>query len=428
MRKWLITGLLFCAFILPSIMLAQENDVKKEEDIPKTQKELQKQVNNLEKIVKELQAKIEKSDQKNQLQMLMEKAQALSSGKKKKVSITRKFHSGLRQQSALNPNISAGGDFYFAIGKSNSDYNRLPSQTSWGTGNFFLREMQIGIQSALDPFSRGKLFLSIGREGVELEEGYVSWLNLPLNCNLKAGKFKAEFGKLNRYHDHALPQFDRPYVLKNFFGNESLKGFGISGNFLIPTKLSDVNELNLELFKGGNNLSFTETGRRNLIFVSHLKNYWDLSRSTYVELGFSSAIGKNDHLEHNTTFIAGSDLTIKWVPPAQAKYQGVEWQTEFLYARRKTAIGDINAWGIYSSLKKRLGPRWLISGRLDYSQLQWDSDLHEKGITIALDWWQSEFVFFRGQVSYIDRNFEDNDVQFILQTVWAMGPDKHEIY
>jgi len=428
MKKWFIITLLSVVLIIPLSVLSQQVDGKKNAQLQDQQAILKNKVAELEKMIKELQDKVQKKEKQDKLKLLLEKAKNMSSKKTEKASITRKFHSGLRQQSALNPNISAGGDFYFAIGKSKTDYNTEVSKVSNGTGNFFIREMQIGIQSALDPFSRGKVFLSFGREGVEVEEAYVSWLNLPLNCNLKAGEFKAEFGKLNRYHDHALPQFDRPFVLKNFFGKGSLKGFGLSGNFLLPVKIADVNVLDLEVFKGGNDMSFTNGGKRNLVFVSHLKNYWDLSRSTYFELGLSSALGKNSPFEYYSSFVAGTDLTIKWVPPAQAKYKGVEWLTEVLYSRRRGAAGDINSWGVYSSVKDRLGPGWLISGRFDYSQFPWNNDLHETGFTVALDWWQSEFVFFRGQISYIDRNFDEGDVRFVLQTVWAMGPDKHEIY
>lgn len=386
-------------------------------------------IRELEEAINKLQMKIEKAEKEDEMKKLLEKAKTLSKQKKEEEShIGRKFHSGLRQQSALNPNISIGGDFYAAYGKSRSDFNRVRSESSWGTGRMFLREVELAVESALDPFSRGKVFFGIGEEGIEVEEAYVRWLNCPLHMNLKMGQFKTQFGKLNRYHNHALPQFERPSVLNHFFGLETLDGFGLAGNFLLPTMIGHVNEMDLEFISGGMDQSFTGQGKQNFICVGHLKNYFDISRSTYFEFGVSGATGYNDPKEKYRTTIGGADFTLKWVPPERAKYRGIEWLTEILYSNRKTVVGDMNAWGFFSSIQWRLSAWWLASFRLDYTQLPHDNTSEEKGAALAFDFWQSEFVFLRFQYTTIDRNFEDADQRFIFQTCWAMGPHKHEAY
>lgn len=369
----------------------------------------------------------EKKGKESEIQALLKKAKSMSEHKKEPDSETRKFHSGLRQQSAMNPNISIGGDFYFVSGKSKSELNKLPSETEWGTGQLFMREVELGVESALDPFSRGKVFIGFDGEEVSVEEAYITWLNGPLNTNLKLGKFKNQFGQLNRYHDHALPQFDRPRVLTQFFGNGQLNGIGLAGNILLPRLWAHVNELDLEVVSGGNRLSFTNEGDHNLIYITHLKNYYDLNRSTYLEIGFSGAAGHNDPAEMNRTWVSGMDITVKWQPPGRAKYKGVEWRTELLYSARDTSAA-VSAWGAFSSLQIRLGARTLMSVRADYTQLPWDNNLREHGGALALDYWQSEFVFMRVQYTWIDRNFNESDHRFILQTSWAMGPHKHEAY
>jgi hypothetical protein len=270
--------------------------------------------------------------------------------------------------------------------------------------------------------------MGIGEEGIEVEEAYLQWLNFPLNMNLKMGQFKNQFGKLNRYHDHALPQFDRPAVLVHFFSMECLNGFGLAGNFLLPSFLAHVNELDIEFVSGGDDYSFTTQGKQNFITVFHLKNYYDINRSTYAEIGLSGAFGHHDVKETSQTRIGGVDITLKWVPPDKAKYRGIEWITELLYSSRETTTDDINSFGFYSSVQCRLGAWWLISTRVDYTELPHNPSLKEKGISFACDFWQSEFVFLRLQYSYLDRNFEDNDHRLIFQTCWAMGPHKHEAY
>ncbi len=297
-----------------------------------------------------------------------------------------------------------------------------------GTGKFDLRELELGIASVLDPYSRGKVFLSFGREGVALEEGYIEWLNAPLGMNIKAGEFKTQFGQLNRYHDHALPQFSRPRVLINYFGLSSLKGFGIGTNILLPSLTAHVNTLDIQMISGGVDRSFTSAGKHNFIYVGHFKNYYDLNRSTYFEVGFSSAYGMNDASESQASLLGGIDLTLKWSPPGRQKYKGLEWRTEGLLSRRDTGSETIQTWGAFSSLQYRLTAKTLASVRLDYSQLPWDAAMEEKGFAITYDYWQSEFVFIRFQYTYIDRNFNEEDRQVTVQTSWAMGPHKHEAY
>lgn len=423
------------ALFLPLISVAVFGQTKQEtiESLKKEIAELKMvsatKFEKLENQLKELLVKIQKTGEEDEMKKLLEMAKSLSQQKEeKKASMERKFHSGLRTQQALNPNISLSGDYYFAYGTSKSDYNRIPSETSWGTGKFFLREMEMGLQSALDPFSRGKVYISFGREGVVIEEGYMQFLNMPLNMNLKMGEFKTQFGKINRYHDHALPQFARPLALINFFGLTSLKGFGMAANFLLPSITAHVNELDLEVITGGADQSFTSGGKHNLIYVTHFKNYYDLNRSTYLEIGMSGAMGKNDAQEKYNTIIGGVDLTLKWQPPGRSRYRGIEWRTEFLYSHREQAFEDVNSWGFFSSIQFKLNAKWFASGRIDYSQLPFNNELEEKGFAVCFDYWQSEFVFVRFQYTYINRNFDENDSRFIFQTNWAMGPHKHEAY
>jgi hypothetical protein len=384
----------------------------------------------LEKAVRELEAKIEQSEREDEMRALLEEARQLSTreGEDEASLKERKFYSGLRHHAALNPNISLGGDYYYAYGSSKSAYNTERSELSWGTGRFFMREMELSFEGALDPYARGKAFIGLGDEGAGVEEGYIMLLNWPLNMNLKVGKYKMQFGTINRYHTHALPQFELPLVMTNFFSNETLRGTGIAANFLLPSITAHVNELDLEVVSGGADLSFTSEGRYNFVYVGHLKNYWDLSRSTFFELGLSGALGHNDPDETCETVIGGADLRLKWSPPERAKYRGIEWWTEAIYSHRQEMEGHVDSWGMFSLVQCRLGARWVCSLRLDYSQQPADNSLEEYGGAVSVEFWQSEFVFMRLQYSHIDRNFDEDDRRFYVQTVWAMGPHKHEAY
>ncbi len=429
MRFHIIMLLLSIAFF-PLSAFAQALPDSTEGKIAESLKKQEEKLAELEKIIQELEAKIEESEQEDEMSKLLEEAQKLSSQKREdEASLDeRKFYSGLRQHSALNPNISLGGDYYYAYGRSKSEYNSERSELSWGTGRFFMREMELSFEAALDPYARGKAFIGLGEEGAGVEEGYIVLLNWPLNMNLKLGKYKMQFGTINRYHCHALPQFELPLVWTNFFSNETLRGVGIAANFLLPSITAHVNELDMEVVSGGADRSFTSEGKHNFVYVTHLKNYWDLSRSTFAEFGLSGALGHNDPDETYQTVIGGADLRLKWSPPDRSKYRGVEWWTEALYSHREQLEGHVDSWGIFSLLQCRLGARWVCSLRLDYSQQPTDNSLEEYGGAVSVEFWQSEFVFMRLQYTHIDRNFDEDDHRFYVQTVWAMGPHKHEAY
>src|SRR5207302_2805385 len=70
---------------------------------------------------------------------------------------------------ALNPDISAIGDFISVAGHN-------PVQPS---PSLEMHESELGFQAIIDPYARGDFFLSFGEEGVNLEEGYITFTALP---------------------------------------------------------------------------------------------------------------------------------------------------------------------------------------------------------------------------------------------------------
>jgi hypothetical protein len=50
-----------------------------------------------------------------------------------------------------------------------------------------MHESEVGFQSIIDPYARGDFFLSFGEEGVNLEEGYITFTALPGSFVAKVG-------------------------------------------------------------------------------------------------------------------------------------------------------------------------------------------------------------------------------------------------
>ena len=131
-----------------------------------------------------------------------------------------------RNASALNPEISATGDI------------RLVAREGRQEDNGVAREFEVALQSALDPYSSTKIFLTFENEEVGVEEGYIYWTGLPGRLRLDVGKFRQQVGDLNRWHLHALPETEYPLVYQRFLSPEGLTGVGVSLYTALPFSLA----------------------------------------------------------------------------------------------------------------------------------------------------------------------------------------------
>jgi hypothetical protein len=394
----------------------------------------------LDSLILELNQKTKLAAEEDNMKQLMDEANQLTlREKEKEENISKKFLSGIRQQQGLNPNISLGGDFFAATSSSKHEFISDPGEISYGNNGFFMREVEVALEAPLDPFTRGKTFISVTKDAISIEEAYMEWLNLPLNMNLKIGIFYSEFGSLNRYHDHALPQFDRPRALVNLFSNKGLGGTGISSSFMLPEIIfADASTLDITVLRGtntGDNFSFDNDG---FLYIGQFKNFYEISQNSYFEIRLSGVTGQNPSTGDNRSYVGSFGLTYKWVPMGREKYRTLDWKTELLYSYRKENEGTIRSKGFYSSIQNKLNARFWIGARIGYSELPYDFNQHEWDYSINLDFWQSEFVFTRIQYQYNRRNINSmdpypsgslpDDHSVILQVCWAMGPHKHEAY
>lgn len=433
LRLWIFSLLLLAG---PIALCAQD-----ESDLPGQKRTLllEQKLDSLQQKINTLIEQQKKEQQEKALQTLLKEADDLSRVEKKaEDNLGKKFHTGVRQQSGLNPNISMGGDFFTAVSDQNHDKLKTPTDFSYGNNGFFLREMELAVTAPLDPFTRGKTFISLTENELSLEEAYMEWLNLPLDMNLKLGLFNAEWGILNRYHDHALPQFDRPKVLTRFFTNGNLGGFGTAANFLMPPLLgAHASLLDLSLIKSGAGQSFTDQGDLNLLVVANFTNFYDISDDTFFEWRLGGISGYNDPQETQRSTVGNLAMNLKWVPSDRSKYRTIDWKTELIWGHRRTAAESINSKGFYSSIQNKINARWWLGGRVDYTELPYASDQHEWALTANADFWQSDFVFIRFQYQYCRREIKTaepantllpDDHSFVVQVNWAMGPHKHEAY
>jgi hypothetical protein len=318
-----------------------------------------------------------------------------------------------RNQAQLNPEISATGDVR-AYGTTRGVQRE----------NFDAREFELGFQSALDPYSNTKIFVALENGSVSVEEGYAYWTGLPGHIRFDIGKFRQQFGELNRWHLHALPETEYPLALRTLLGGDGLAGTGISlyrafgglGTHELTAQVTR-SESDAELFGGG----------ARPTYLVHLLNFWQLSPSTYMQIGGTGLYGTNPSSALRTK-VGGLEFRLTWRPPQRALYRNFTIRGE-LYALQKdsASVSGQTHVGWYMGLTYKLDERWIVGVRYDYVEDP-VSSLITRQVIPTLTLWESEWVELRAQYMWSKLAGASATNQFALQAVWAIGPHKHETY
>ncbi|MDA1184859.1 MAG: hypothetical protein O2930_09475, partial [Acidobacteria bacterium] len=193
----------------------------------------------------------------------------------------------------FNPDIGVIGNFVSATGESRGGSESI-APIPFAT----LQESEVSLQAIVDPYARADFFLALGEEGIEVEEGYVTFPTLPGGLLAKVGKFRANFGRLNAFHNHSLPWIDRPLVMFNLLGGNPLepdtgiKDAGVSVSRLIPVGNLFL-EATGEVFRGDSGSVFESSRRSDVSAVGRLRAYADFTEDTNIEMGGSYARGYN---------------------------------------------------------------------------------------------------------------------------------------
>jgi hypothetical protein len=319
-----------------------------------------------------------------------------------------------RNASALNPEISATGDI------------RLVARDGRQRDNGVAREFEVALQSALDPYSNTKIFLTFENEEVGVEEGYIYWTGLPGRLRLDVGKFRQQLGDLNRWHLHALPETEYPLVYQRFLSTEGLSGVGLSLYTTLPVSLlGGTHEVWLQGTTAESDPLYAGGHQPTVLF--HLQNFWQLNRSTYAQLGFTGTGGNNDD-EDLRSRLLGLDFRLTYRPPEAGTRREITLRAEG-YRLHATDTGvTTNRYGTFVDLNARLSRRWVLGTRYDWVESPRGLADTEWRITPSITWWESEFVFLRLEGEHAGRDLEGSRNLLSLQAVWAMGPHKHETY
>lgn len=321
--------------------------------------------------------------------------------------------------STLNPQVSVLGDFIYKADENGGE----------GDNDFNMREVELAFSANVDTWARGDVVVAIENEDgteVALEEGYLTLLETPVeNLQGKFGKFRPFFGKANQMHLHQLPWSDYPLAVQNFLGEEGWSEHGVALNYLIPNSADIYSELTI----GGLNSGSTVLGgdeENETVYMANLKNFFELTDETSLELGGSFLTGENGNGNGAQTYLSGFDVTLN---TEFIDNRRTTSHTEALINTHEQASGDdVNSWGMFTSLEQQLSNRWWAFGRYDFSQTPTASEVDTHAYSAGLTFAQSEYVFWRAMSTHTDNKTSDDDNTLWLQLDFSIGPHKPHAY
>ncbi len=430
--KWAIAPMISC-LLVANLAGAQENQAQSA-DAALSQRL---------RVIEEQMAEIQQAREDEELQNLRQAAEtsAATAGGEAEVLEERTYITASRSLQALNPEISLSGDFLaqFIMSDELRGYASANDRSSMP-----LRALDLHIQSTLDPFSFTKMALGyIPGEGVDIEELYITWAGIIPRSTLTVGRFRQSFGVLNRWHEHDLDQTGYPMVIEEILGG-GLTGNGVSLGWLMPPLLAHTNHLTIEIADGDNEELFAGEAFSVPTVMAHLKNFYDLSDDTYLELGFSGLYGFNNRRgfedpaapgtllsedDWRPTWVVGADLTLNWSPLRQARYRSFLWRSEGMWASKEIDSGTEQGWGLYSYIQYQMSAAWFTGLRADLVRpIGDDGDPLLWQLVAYLTFWQSEFVYLRLEAQHGELADLGHDTRILFQINWAAGPHKHEKY
>jgi hypothetical protein len=320
-----------------------------------------------------------------------------------------------RSTLSTNPDLSAIGDFrssYLSTGKRKVD--------------LYLNQLELQVSSVVDPYARADFIFSYGKDlntgelSSDLEIATLTSLTLPYQLQLTLGKFKPAFGKINILHPHAFSFVDFPKSTENYFSPEGMYMEGASLSWLVPNPYDFFQELTLEVGRVESNASLVRGDNSQLSYVGHLKNFFDVTQNSTLELGFSGANGPNQ--AGFSTTLGGVDLTYKWKPVQYNVLQSFTWQSELLFSVMRLDEATLNkTHGLYSLAEYQFAQRWFVGARYDYSQYPDNGGKRDIAGSLLFRFQPTEFQILALEYQYTDRNYDRSTNGVILRIIFGIG-------
>lgn len=310
------------------------------------------------------------------------------------------------------PEISIVGNLHtlFSSNKDEEDRNKVK-----------LEEVELALQSWIYPTIRGDVILAFHEHTdpttgekhthAEVEESYVSFLNLGKGFTLKAGRMRVGIGKENPIHPHHRLYVDNPTILTTIFSEHGLIGDGATLSYLFPSKA--FAQLDLSTWQVVT--PEKDEGMEGLEKTLHTARLWISTpfKDGELESGLSYARGAGE----NPVEIYGLDWTFK-------RWPGSFGRDLVRMELFKAKHGDNKKNGWYLLGAHKFTKYWEGALRIDDSELTDGS--REKALSLIASNYLTETSILRFQYQYCD-NPNGADNRFWVQVMFGMGPHAHPL-
>ena len=179
-----------------------------------------------QRVINELKEELTKTTQ--QVAKTEEKASAEEKTPAKEQSI--QFTGLFGSSNLANPNISLILDTFGYSSNLTSEMNLIQEDipgyyenkdfirdTIANRKGFNIDSAELVLFAPVDPYFNLYATIPVTEDGVELEEAYFVTTSLPYGFQLKGGKFKSGFGRINSQHPHAWDFADHPACLQGIY-------------------------------------------------------------------------------------------------------------------------------------------------------------------------------------------------------------------
>jgi hypothetical protein len=269
--------------------------------------------------------------------------------------------------------------------------------------------------------------------------------SLPAGFQIKGGKFKSNFSRLDAQHPHVWDFFDIALPYRAFLGDEGLGGEKGAQLTWLPA-LPVYTLFGAELLQGENDLMFGSDARSGPhAFSLFAKSSFDTSDTSTLYFGPSVLFGrtKNSSIVPDTevsghSALYGMEAVWKWKPTA---HNALTLQSEYLFLAQNGDLTDpvsgaieslhrrqdgFYLQGVYQCNRWRFGARYdmlgLFSDSFKRADQQQDLGATPWRLTGAVEFNPSEFTRIRLQYNHdvSGRDGRNNDMA-ILQFLFGIG-------
>ena len=378
-------------------------------------------------------------------------------------------------QTTVNPDISVIGTF-------NAFTNNVKDTPEYGKLNFDIPAMEFFVAGYLNPYSKASFNIAFHDGEFHAEEIFAQIVRgLPLDIQIKAGKYLLGFGKINTVHPHAWSFINRPLYQQIYFGAEGFNDIGADFSFILPTG-DFYTILDLGIFKGdalthsheGEHAQEDEhfdeiheegTRGNSPIFLGRLGSFIQLSDFSNLEVGLSGSYGAYSKYHFNLTgdttaehielalyfSYAGIDFKYKYRPDS---YTALTIQGEAIWNRRdvfrqggmginiqKDIEELINTFGAFIYIDYRFMKMFSVGAKYDftYGIIGDEQEYHtlandDQNKTIGIEGWlgfypvEETLALRLGlqhlMFDYADGTERDGATTINLQLIFSLGPHK----